>query len=335
MQKFLESGCGRDQKREQELQEAFLKLERDEEDAPLNMIFAIYNSGRLLSFLVADLSDFLKRYRKSSNGLDDICVAVKNKFLSAGGEKLIEDFFNFIQSNERLSVPPPDQLKFLPIDRDIDVVFNMPDIINSYSLYLAERFFKIEVAEEIQTEGEIIRENVFYFGENSDYPKICIRFDSYNENGIADKGGYYCYTRNREMSVGIRQKTIFEAIFHEFNHALFFYENRRKQESSALKLIYMSVDNFEKMVSLFIWNNDEEFLNILGLSYNDNRWLADSVCCAAFGISEAEPNNLSRCFHSKPEETMISASTPKDRIPLESKLCDTKKVSGFMRLVYY
>jgi hypothetical protein len=162
---------------------------------------------------------------------------------------------------------------------------------------------------------------------------VQINFDAYVDNGIATHGGHYCYTRKyyeptKRNNVGGQQKAVYESVFYEFCHALHWFEGRDKLEQTSLNMIYGA--DFEKSVGK--WKNDEEFLTIPGLSYDNEEWILDPISCAAFCRSEkgrSENFNI-RCFHkafSRKWTEADAGSIPvfvdkKDCEPLEEFICD-------------
>jgi hypothetical protein len=259
----------------------------------------------------------------------EIFEDVRNRFFAVGSEELMELFFRRLEKEKQ---QPELSVKWGFIlnanKEDIDIVSRLLEVFNAGFDKLTEWFSRIEIVK---------GENTFSPPTN-DYPlpTVHIEFDAYDlqKEGLALVGGYYCYFQSLTTNVGIQQKTIFGAAFHELDHALHFWECRDNGSAKrdSLNMMYRDASIYSRMIGLPRWGNDEEFLTISGLSYDKSVWFIDPISCAAFCRSEFAPNNNVRCFHIRPDDDTINVDTLEVDIPLETWISDIKKLYDFIYL---
>jgi hypothetical protein len=258
-----------------------------------------------------------------------------------GGEERIDAFLKRIDSES-----PWDKslIDSVVIGMDDDSIFDICRLLNKISLValkaVGDRTGVFGPLSAVHfAEGE---KNYFHRGRvrahaANSLALISIKFSAYDENnGIARKGGHYCYTRKyyeetKKRNVGCQQKNIYGSVFHELDHTLHWFEGRDKFDQTSTVALTQAYGRNNKFIEK--WGNDEEFLTIAGVSYDINKWIVDPVSCAAFCCSEKKKgtNNYNiRCFHTVPFGNRIGIDTEADAIPVISSVVDMELIERFI-----
>jgi hypothetical protein len=303
---------------------------RSTQESALDFLSSIYSVSNLLRVLInpgnPDIVSITDIMVDSNEILEKIVEQFSFSKESASQMRLFQREFE-IRSGPIVRLRVADMICGT-FERDIRLVVNL---LNTWDVSLGTLVDKLSIVELFDNT------NSFTMGTKDVRPSICIKFDDYNllRGGIAIKGGYTCYTRKyyskNGKNVGLRQRTIQEAVFHEIDHALHFFENRIGMECKSIDKMY---EQYKEGVLFgeFMWTNDEEFLTISGLSYNDElqTWMVDPVSCASFCTEEPRPNDIRRCFHVELSDSIIDIDEDVDRIPLETSHEDYEVLEGLV-----
>jgi hypothetical protein len=309
--------------RKRRLQLAIRDFNIDSEEKVDELFSSSYLVSNLFKFLVKPddpgsvTAEMLRTYKIVNDSLYSFFL---------GEEKRIEDFLNRIGSEVQWRKDLTDSILIDVKSSCVSGVYRLLDKIESVVLMaigdsaFANSFSIMKFVD--------VGKNYFRHGSMTHTADssalISIKFSSYN-NGIASCGGHYCYTRKhyedrKKRNVGCQQKTVYGSVFHELDHALHWFEGRIGSGQLSLDAMYG-----EDGEHIAMWKNDEEFLTISGLSY-DNGWIVDPVSCAAFCRSEVKRsvNFNIRCFHKVPPTSKIGVGTNPGAIPIFAAVSDSE-----------
>jgi hypothetical protein len=316
--------------------EAFNKavedFKEDDEAKVSNVLSASYRAGNLLKFLLNPCNPgSITAAELGDQGITN--VFWRNFSSAAGNEGNINAFFSAISSEQAWDISHVGEMIINPENGNVPTIDALLCRMRSTASRAANVFSKLYFAVPDVNEGNCFSHQVCALNVPNRCSKVKIDFSLYDENsGVAKNGGYYCYARVRyettKKNVGAQHRTVHSAVFHEFDHALHWVEGRNSHSSSSLDRMYgVGSEGVKK------WRNDEEFLTILGLSYNDvsDVWFFDPLSCAAFSLSGVNGYEVNiRCFHAMPSGRVIDIRTGLGNVPVFVNMSDNELLELFM-----